>query len=213
MKKTILTAIIFAMSLTAFAQHDYTHDENHVYYHGMVLRLADIETFQDLGYGYAKDAHHVYQNGNILEYVDPHNFRIDSQYRINNNNDLIYNRDDENEDYNDRYEASRYHKTNFDVYYNGRKLDGATASSFKDLGRGYAKDAFNVYYFGRKLEDATASSFLIMDGGYAKDSFNAYYHGKKLPDVSGTSNFKYQGNGYATDGFNMYYDGRKIDNQ
>ena len=59
MKKIILTAIILAMCITASAQRDYTHDDNHVYYHGMMLRFANIETFQDLGYGYAKDSRHV----------------------------------------------------------------------------------------------------------------------------------------------------------
>ena len=48
MKKIILTAIILAMCITASAQRDYTHDDNHVYYHGMMLRFANIETFQDL---------------------------------------------------------------------------------------------------------------------------------------------------------------------
>lgn len=213
MKKIILTAIILAMCITASAQRDYTHDDNHVYYHGMMLRFANIETFQDLGYGYAKDSRHVYKNGNILEFVDPNGFRIDSRYRINNDDDIIYDRDDNEDYYNNGYETSRYHKTNFDVFYNGKKLDDASPSTFKEIGRGYAKDAFNVYYRGNKVEDATANSFLIMEGGYGKDAFNVYYHGKKLPDVSSANNFKYQGNGYASDGFNMYYHGKKINDQ
>ena len=72
-----------------------------------------------------------------------------------------------------------YYKTTFNVYYGDKKLD-AMASSFVELGGGYAKDAFNVYYYGEKVKDAWASSFKYTGNGYAEDTFDAYYRGKKL---------------------------------
>ena len=52
-----------------------------------------------------------------------------------------------------------YSKDNWTVYYEGRKVKGASASSFTDLGGGYGKDDWTVFYRGRKVEGASASSF------------------------------------------------------
>ena len=51
-----------------------------------------------------------------------------------------------------------YSKDNWTVYYEGRKVKGASASSFTDLGGGYGKDDWTVFYRGRKVEGASASS-------------------------------------------------------
>ena len=52
-----------------------------------------------------------------------------------------------------------YAKDAWNVYYRGWKVDGASASSFEDLGGGYGKDAWNVFYMGRKLEGVSPSAF------------------------------------------------------
>lgn len=90
------------------------------------------------------------------------------------------NGDKEHGRYDREKRKDAYFKDTFNVYYNGEKIPNASASSFKELGRGYAKDAFNVYYHGRKIEHASPSSFEIMEDGYARDAFNTYYHGKKI---------------------------------
>ena len=41
-----------------------------------------------------------------------------------------------------------YSKDNWTVYYEGRKVKGASASSFTDLGGGYGKDDWTVFYRG-----------------------------------------------------------------
>lgn len=48
--------------------------------------------------------------------------------------------------------VASYQKTDFDVFYRGRKIKGASASTFLELADGYAKDTFNMYYWGRKIE-------------------------------------------------------------
>ena len=110
-----------------------------------------------------------------------------------------------------RHRREKYIVTDFDVFYGGRKVEGASAMSFKVLGRGYAKDDFEVYYKGKKIEDASAMSFEVLDGGYAKDDFGAYYKGKKIAGASAMT-FRVLEDGYAKDDFDTYYKGRKISN-
>ena len=102
-----------------------------------------------------------------------------------------------------------YMVSGWEVYYEGHKVQGATASSFKDLGFGYGKDVFNVYYFGEKIKGASGSSFELLVDGYSKDAFNAYYRGQKINGSSGNS-FKVLTDGYSMDAFNAYYFGEKV---
>lgn len=105
---------------------------------------------------------------------------------------------------------SLYFRDNFDVYYDGVKMPGASVSSFQDLGRGYAKDAFNVYFRGRKMSKASVSSFKLLKDGYAIDAFNVYYWGREIENASSNS-FQVLSDGYARDTFNTYYRGKKLD--
>lgn len=102
-----------------------------------------------------------------------------------------------------------YMVSDYKVYYRGKTVEGATASSFTVLGEDYAKDAFRVFYKGQKIEETTASSFTLLGKGYAKDSFRVFYKGQKIEGAT-ASNFVILDNGYAKDAFNTYYKGRKI---
>ena len=112
-------------------------------------------------------------NGHVLPEVDPRTFTLKHGRDI---------------DYCDALEAQEemrhardvYYKTNFDVFYNGRKLNDASAHSFEVLEGGYAKDAFRVWYHGKEVKDASAHSFEYDGRGYAHDSFNAFYRGELL---------------------------------
>ena len=65
-----------------------------------------------------------------------------------------------------------YSKDNWTVYYEGRKVKGASASSFTDLGGGYGKDDWTVFYRGRKVDGASASSFESLGNGMGKDNWH-----------------------------------------
>ena len=78
-----------------------------------------------------------------------------------------------------------------------------------DLQQGYVKDAFNVYFMGKKIEGARPHSFEIIEDGYAKDPWNVYYMGQKIKDATPTS-FIYLGDGYGKDAWFTYYRGKKI---
>ena len=132
---------------------------------------ASFDRTLDLGCGYAKDRYNVYLDGRVLENVDPATFRLKERSAW---------RPRGREEQGEAAGAQRgYFKTRFNVYYGEKKLD-AIASSFVELGGGYAKDSFNVYYRGNKVEGAIASSFKYTGNGYGEDSFDAYYRGKKL---------------------------------
>lgn len=42
----------------------------------------------------------------------------------------------------------------------------------------YGKDAFDVYYMGKKVNGASSSSFRVLKDGYAEDAFDTYYRGR-----------------------------------
>lgn len=194
--KSFLVVTMMGWTLMSNAQR-YEIEHGRVYFDDEVMMEADARSFVDLGCGYAKDRMNVYMNGHVLENVDPSTFRLKerSTWRHRKDESTPENRG--------------YFKTSFNVYFGNKKID-AMASSFVDLGGGYAKDSFNVYYFGEKLKGCMASSFEILEGGYAKDSFNVYYRGNKV-DGAMASSFKYMGNGYGQDHFNAYYKGKKLE--
>ena len=155
-------------AMTGNAQR-YETDHGRIYFGNELVMHADVQSFVDLGCGYAKDHHNVYMNGHVLENVDPSTFRLKKRETWRH----------KGKDEEAPHAHKGYYKTKWNVYYGDKKLD-AMASSFKELGGGYAKDAFNVFYHGEKVEDAMASSFKYTHDGYAEDSFNAYYRGRKL---------------------------------
>ena len=193
--KSFLVMTMMGWTLMSNAQR-YEIDHGRVYFGDEVMMQADARSFVDLGCGYAKDRMNVYMNGHVLENVDPSTFRLKER-------STWRHRKDESTP-----ENKGYFKTSFNVYFGNKKID-AMASSFVDLGGGYAKDSFNVYYFGEKLKGCMASNFEVLEGGYAKDSFSVYYRGNKI-DGAMASSFKYMGNGYGQDHFNAYYKGKKL---
>ena len=52
-----------------------------------------------------------------------------------------------------------YTKDSWTVFYRGKPIPNASASSFENLGRGYGKDAWKVFYNGKAVKGASPSSF------------------------------------------------------
>ena len=86
----------------------------------------------------------------------------------------------------ERYEdrRGRYTKDSWSVYYRGRKVEGASVSSFADLGGGYGNDPWKVVYQGREVPGASSSSFEELGWGYARDAWKVYYCGEVIPGAS-----------------------------
>ena len=110
----------------------------------------------------------------------------------------------------ERYEdrRGRYTKDSWSVYYRGRKVEGASVSSFADLGGGYGKDNWNTYFRGEQLRPGQSPDGML-GGGYAKDSWSVYYRGRKVEGVS-VSSFEYLGGGYGKDPWKVVYQGREV---
>lgn len=192
--------ILFAMALCvsttqASAQSfrdrgDYTQDGQYVYYRGKVVTGLKPAGLIVLGHGYAKNGSDVFYRGELLPYVDGSTFRLKSEPWSEGRGD------------------ANYMKDNFNVYFNGKKVNGANASTFHQLSDGYAKDAFNAYFYGQKI-GSTSGNFRVLGDGYARDSFTAWYMGRKI-EGGFTGDFKVVGNGYARDAFNTWYLGKKL---
>lgn len=205
---TVVVCMLFVS--VAFAQNghsDYQIKGDRVLYNGRTI-AADVRSFKILGHGYAKDNMNVYLDGMVLRYVDPSTFRLyvkAPERRPFSNIPRGRGIHESNRSY-----APKYVVTNFDVMFDGRKVQGASANSFKDLHDGYAMDAFTVYYFGEKLNGAESSSFRNLGAGYALDAFGVYYRGEKMRETVGSSSFRVLDDGYARDAFNVYFCGKKI---
>lgn len=65
----------------------------------------------------------------------------------------------------DRHHRSPYFVSENKVYFDGREIEGASASSFSKLRDGYAKDTWNVYYCGVKMDGASSNSFKVLGYG------------------------------------------------
>ena len=220
-KIAVAVIAVIITSSTGYAQERLAYQirNGKVYYENTELRSSDPYSFTELGYGYAKDRYHVYMNGEILPYVNPSTFSVSSDYspeRWDYSHREPGQRPDSphNYPYKDRghHYGNRVHSgysvINNGVFFEGKSVSDATASSFVDLGQGYAKDAFEVYYMGNKIEGATSKSFTVLKDGYAKDAFSAYYFGRKL-EGSGL-NFQVLNNGYAKDNFSVWYRGQLV---
>jgi hypothetical protein len=235
--KTLAVAVLMLSAVAAFAQSPtsrpvpqpkkhttatgYEVRGNKVYYGRTELRDADYRTFEALGHGYAKDRNNVWWQGSVLPYVDAKSFRLVTQT----------GKPDPAPGYGPvpppmgpsgppaghghgpvpgGHEVfMRYEVIGSTVYYNGVKVKGARASSFKDLGWGYAMDTFDVYYCGKEI-DASTMNFEVLTDGYAKNAFDVFYFGEEVKGAS-PSSFKVLSNGYAKDSFDTFYKGQKID--
>lgn len=222
-KSMMMTMVLMSLSMTINAQRYQSRYEvrnNTVRYEDRVIANADAASFQILGNGYAKDRNNVYLDGQVLRYVDPYTFRLIGGGNGNatagevvggrgHDTEGYYDNRNHNNDHNGRRPFNpRYVISSFDVYFDGRKVDGAFASSFKDMGNGYGKDSFSVYYYGEKLPGSNSNTFKILEDGYAKDSFTVYFYGEKTKGSAST--FKVLGDGYAKDAFDVFYYGEKV---
>lgn len=234
MKRFLILLPAILICLAAEAQpgrlEEYRIDrmKGQVYFGRDIVHGADARTFKDLGFGYGKDSRNVYRFGEVLEFVDPSSFRVDRRFArrpehgfnqgngnrpehpgMNPGNGHGPGRPEMKPDYG-RELSGGYHVTQFDVFYDGQKLQGAYANSFIVMDDGYAKDSFNVWWCGCRIEEAYSNSFEVLKFGYAKDSFNVWWCGRKLESVF-PGNFSVDSNGYATDSFHTYFEGRRID--
>ncbi len=167
----------------------YTKDAWSVYYAGRKVEGLSSSGFVDLGGGYGKDAWTVVYRGRKIEGAAAQSFEYvgrgrakvawRSYFRGRPESDRCGAVCDPGCPLGDGYAAECG-----EIYFRGRKVEGAAAQSFEVLGDGYGKDAWTVYYCGRKVEGAAAQSFVVLGRGYAKDAWRVYFEGAAIPGAS-----------------------------
>lgn len=175
--RKILAGLMLLVSIAAGAQNErgfYIKSRDNVYFRGREVKGADVRTFIELGHGYGKDRYQVFYMGDLLPYVDAPSFRLKGQGIVSGCDEILPDKALPGSPLGDGYS-----KDDFNVYFNGQKID-ASEMSFRRLGGGYGKDDFNVYYLGRKLKDASAMSFKYIGEGVGVDDFNKFYNGRKV---------------------------------
>lgn len=103
-----------------------------------------------------------------------------------------------------------YVKDAWTVWFRGREVRGASASTFVDLGAGYGKDAWSVFFEGEEVKEASAQSFAVLTDGYARDDWRVFWKGRVVADVSPAS-FATLGDGYARDNWKVLWNGRALE--
>ena len=102
-----------------------------------------------------------------------------------------------------------YSKDSWTVYYRGLKVEGASASSFVDLGDGYGKDNWKVFYCGEEVKGASASSFESLGKGRGRDNWNTYLYGER--QRANAKMTRTLGGGYSKDSWTVYYREREVE--
>lgn len=175
--KKIIMGVMLLMSIAVSAQNVrsyYSKSRQNVYFRGREVKGADVRTFIELGHGYGKDGFQVFYMGDLLPYVDATSFRLKGQGTNSSYDEYLPDAALPGTALGDGYS-----KDDFNVYFNGHKID-ASEMSFRRLGGGYGMDDFNVYYLGRKLKDASVLSFKYIGDGVGVDDFNKFYNGRKV---------------------------------
>ena len=115
----------------------------------------------------------------------------------------------------DHYAKDRQRVYYADTYRDGREyftvsrvrvtpLEGADASSFRYIARGYAKDAKYVWLDGERHDVKDARSFALLDYVYTRDSATAYCHMKPIAG-SDPASFVVVSSHYAKDRSRVYW--------
>ncbi|PLX21270.1 hypothetical protein C0584_03025 [Candidatus Parcubacteria bacterium] len=191
--------VFFALSSAIFA---YEVKDGGVYYDGLELLNADVNSFEELCCGYAKDKNNVYAKDKIMEEVDSKTFE-----RVNNyfykDKDGYYYRDASLVDYiNDKDRKlvkvsdsdsftlieTYYSKDNVNCYYSDYKsdktyiMDNCEVDSLQPLNEYYAKDADTAYYLGKEMDVKDIKTFRVINSGENAEDKYIYYHKGAMTD-------------------------------
>lgn len=111
-----------------FLDSPFSRDKGHIFYYGKKIENADASTFKVVAKNYGVDKNHVYTGTvlgpAIIEGADPISFEIIDKRAI----------------------VSEYSNDANHVYYKGRLISDADASTFQLLENNYSKDKNHVYH-------------------------------------------------------------------
>jgi hypothetical protein len=169
----------------------YKIQDNQVFYmhdtQAHSIKNIDINTFEELKYGYAKDKDNVIYHGNVLPIYDVDNFKIiDSNFSIDKNKAYFLGV--------------------------GFKIEG----SFKILNGIYASDGKNIYYGDKNLSVCSVENFVIFHKedadiySWATDGCHYYINGNMVQSSDYENIIIFKNSDYAKDSEFAYKSGEKM---
>ncbi|HMO16108.1 MAG TPA: DKNYY domain-containing protein [Pirellulaceae bacterium] len=156
-------ADVDAASFKALSEQ-YTKDKNKVYYKWISpgrfwvveLPLADVPSFEVIGFNLAKDVKHVWWYGQPLQEVDPMTVELV-------NEGFVW-------------------KDANSVWYQHEKIPGADSKTFRHLGQAFYRDANRAYWSSTPLDGADLDTFRTFgnDSPYAADRHSVWRATSKI---------------------------------
>ncbi len=156
-------ANVDAASFKALSE-EYTKDKNKVYYKWISpgrywvveLPLADVSSFEVIGFNLAKDKNHVWWYGEPLQEVDPQTVELVNDGSV--------------------------WKDAQSVWYQRTKISGADSKSFRHLDQAFYRDANRAYWSSTPLDGADLDTFRTFgnDSPYAADRYSVWLATSKI---------------------------------
>ncbi len=141
----------------------FSKDQEHVFYHGEIIKGSAPSSFQIIGAPYSKDVSHVYYENKIITNADPNTFELFKENELSSG-------------------GYYYAKDKNHIYLNNINFEGIDAGSFKILNEKYCSDKNGIYYNMKKVKNADASTFKIfphyIGNADAEDKNHRYGDGK-----------------------------------
>lgn len=170
----------------------YAKDKNYVYYCGIVITNADVQSFQFLGGYYAKDDQHAYFHDTPIKAHTPSFKLIGKEI-----SDAV---------------ICKYSSDQNFVYYKAEKIDGSDGSTLRQISSVYdectiAADRNQVYYDGKVVQGAHGPSFKPHTSFFSVDKDHVFHRNKMIKGSHSATLqvYKEGGNSYAKDKNLVYY--------
>lgn len=170
----------------------YASDGKNVYFNGGLIKDADGQTFEVLGFGRGKDARNVYSWYSIISDDAPHYEKVqgglwkDSKHVFND--DRIVSDDPESLKFIGTVDHRSYHSDSKGILAGEIRIDSADATTFKPLSHGYSADKSKVFLIETTkveiIEEADARTFQVLSEFYTKDASRVFWRGEKLTDAN-----------------------------
>ena len=159
----------------------YGRDKDHVVMDGKVRPQIDAASFTLLTAGVGKDRRHLYWGPDAVAGVDPARVVWLGRGYWKDDKSVFFSRGKINGAEPQSFRLLMNHAIDeHRVYHHEKALDGVDASSFQEIGFGYARDSNRVYHYGRPLEGADGESFSVRIDGRGRDKFHGYDYSKRV---------------------------------
>ncbi|MCG7562565.1 DKNYY domain-containing protein [Pseudoalteromonas sp. McH1-42] len=192
----------------------YAKDKHLVFKSGGSIPFADPATFRKLSQYYAADKRYVYFKGEIVRGANPDNVRvIDDKWNYRGyllSDNKVYLGTDKvftpcDIDTFKVFDVGGFAKDRECVFFEGERVTGASAKSFRGLYIDYGADHQHVYYQTKRVKGLNVKDFRKLSAEYAKDKKHIYFQ-DQVTTIS-PEGFRVVDGGYAKNDQHVFYQG------